>query len=369
MRLRKKEKSMQQAQYKEQKPAPERKPPKPGKKASRMSTGSRVLLIIVCVVVAIALVLAATVLILDRIGHSKLTNDGSDMRLHDQAENIEAGRVRYKGQLYQYKNDISTILFMGVDSKEKSESEGEFGDSNQADVIVLGVLDPVTKRITLISVSRDSMCDFEMLDENGASLGTAHAQLALAYAYGDGGDISCQLTSDAVSKIFYDLPISAYASIYLNGIGQLTDLVGGVTVTPEVSFKEFVAGQPVTINSSNAETYLRYRDKSVEGNNGRMERQKQVMVELAKGMLRKVRQNPTSILTIYDGVSRNVTTNLDAASMVYLARVASGMSLNTDVQKVPGTSALGEYNHAEFTVDETALYEMILEIFYEPIDG
>ena len=360
---------MQQAEYKEVRSGKKRKSPKPEKPGKRMSKGSRVLLTIVIVVVAIAMILGATVLILDRIGHSAMTDDGAGIRAHDDAENIEAGRVRYKGQLYQYKSDISTILLMGVDSKEKSVAEGEFGGSNQADAIVLGVLDPMTKRITLISVSRDSMCDFEMLDENGKSLGTAHAQIALSYAYGDGGDISCQLTSDAVSKLCYDLPISAYASIYMNGIAQLTDLVGGITVTPDISFGQFVAGQPVVINSSNAETYLRYRDHTVEGNNGRMERQKAVIIELAKAMLHKVRQNPASILTVYDGVSRNVTTNLSAASMIYLARTAAGMTLNTDVQKIPGTSVLGEGSHAEFNVDETALYELILEIFYEPIDG
>ena len=123
------------------------------------------------------------------------------------------------------------------------------------------------------------------------------------------------------------------------------------------------------LNSSNTEAYLRHRDKTVEGNNGRMERHKAVMIELAKAMLRKVRQDPMSILSIYDGVSQNVTTNLNAASMVYLARIASGMTLDTNVQKVEGTSTLGAENHAEFNVDETALYELILEIFYEPIDG
>ena len=361
---------MQQAEYKDPKPGKEKKPKsKPPKRRSRMSKGSRVLLTIVCVVVGIAAVLGAIVFVLDRICHGALTGDGEDMRLHDDAENIDAGRVRYKGQLYQYKNDVSTIVFMGVDSEEKNTSGGEFGDSNQADVIVLGVLDPTTKHISLISVSRDSMCEIEVLDDNGASLGTARAQLALSYAYGDGGDRSCQLTADAVSKLFYDLPVSAYASIYMDGVAKLTDLVGGVTVTPQETFGAFKAGTPVVLNSSNTEAYLRHRDKTVEGNNGRMERHKAVMIELAKAMLRKVRQDPMSILSIYDGVSKNVTTNIDAPAMVYLARVASRMTLNTDVQKVAGTSTLGAGNHAEFNVDETALYELILKTFYEPIDG
>ena len=359
---------MQQAEYKESKR--ERKPKKSRKSSKkRMSKGSRVLLTIVCVVVGIALLLGLTVLVLDRIGHSALTSDGSGIRTPDDAEQLEAGQVRYKGQLYKYKKDITAILLMGVDSKAKSAASGEFGGSNQADAIVLAVLDPSTKRITLISVSRDSMCEIEILDDNGDSVGTSFAQIALSYAYGDGGDISCQLTSDAVSKLMYDLPISAYASVYMDGIGKLTDLVGGITVTPNETFGPFTAGQAVTINSSNAELYLRHRDKTVEGNNGRMERHKAVVVELAKAMLRRVRSNPSAVLELYNGVSNNVTTNINTSSMVYLARVASRMTLDTDVHKVAGESVLGEDNHAEFNVDETALYELILEIFYEPIEG
>ena len=361
---------MQQAEYKESKRA--RKPkPKKDKRGSekRMSKGSRVLLTIVCIVVGIALVLGGTVFVLDRLGHNALTDDGSGMRAPDDADRVGAGQVRYKGQLYQYKKDITSILLMGVDSKAKDASSGEFGESNQADAIVLAVLDPTTKKITLVSVSRDSMCEIEVLDENGESIGTSQAQLALSYAYGDGGDISCQLTSDAVSRLMYDLPISAYASVYMDGIGKLTDLVGGVTVTPAESFGAFTACQPVTITSDNAEAYLRYRDKTVEGNNGRMERHKAVVVELAKAMLRQVRQNPSAILDLYSGVQSNVTTNLKTSSMVYLARVASRMSLDTQVQKVAGESVLGSEDHAEFNVDQSALFEQILEIFYEPIDG
>ena len=357
---------MQQAEYKQKR---EQRPKSDKSNKKKMSKGSRVLLTIVCIVVGIAVLLGITVLILDRIGHNAMTDDGSGMRTPDQAEQMEAGRVRYNGQLYQYKNDITTILFMGVDSREKAASSGEFGRPNQADVIVLGVLDPVEDRIVLISVSRDSMCEIDILDAQGVRTGTANAQLALSYSYGDGADVSCQLTSDAVSRLFYDLPISAYASIYMNGVGRLTDVVGGITVTPNESFGQFQAGQSVTINSANAETYLRYRDHTVEGNNARMERQKGVIMELARAMLREIRTNPQSILTIYQEISNNVTTNINASSMVYLARVARTMTLSNDVLKVQGESVLGAEQHAEFNVDQTALYELILEIFYEPIDG
>ena len=64
---------------------------------------------------------------------------------------------------------------------------------------VLAVLDPETHQITLINISRDSMVEMEVMDELGNSVGTAKAQLALSYSYGDGGDVSCRLTRDAVS--------------------------------------------------------------------------------------------------------------------------------------------------------------------------
>ena len=69
--------------------------------------------------------------------------------------------------------------------------------------------------------------------------GTADAQLALAYSYGDSDEKSCELTTTAVSRIFYGLNIPAYGSIYMNGISDLVDIVGGVTVTPSDNFNGF----------------------------------------------------------------------------------------------------------------------------------
>ena len=58
-----------------------------------------------------------------------------------------------------------------------------------------------------------------------------------------------------------------------------------------------------------------------------------------------------------------------AVTLSEFAGIASGMQLDENVHKLEGESVMGAENHAEFNVDETALYELILEIFYEPIDG
>ena len=50
-------------------------------KKKKMSKGTKALLIIVCVIVAIALLLVGTVLILSAVGRSALTDDGSGINI------------------------------------------------------------------------------------------------------------------------------------------------------------------------------------------------------------------------------------------------------------------------------------------------
>ena len=336
--------------------ARERPAAQPPKK--RMSRGTRVLVIIVCVLLAIALILVGTVLILSAVGRSALTNDDGMNIARDDVEALGSGTVRYDGQLYRYNTDIVTILLMGVDEEVKQDANGIYGNANQSDVNILAVLDLRNKEMTLISVSRDAMCTLDILDSAGEHVGTATAQLALAYAYGDGAERSCELTSAAVSRLFYDLPIR-----------QLVDSVGGVTVTPDVSFRGFAAGQAVTLTGQRTEDYIRYRADSTEGNNQRMQRQKQVVLALVNKMLAQVREDPASVLAIYNNIRRNTTTNINTAMMVYLAQQASGMHFSDDIVNVPGTSVMGAQRHAEYQVDQDALLRMILNIFYEPVDG
>lgn len=236
---------------------PAERPPK-----KRMSRGTRVLVIIVCVLLAIALLLVATVLVLSAIGRNALTDDDGMNISRDDVESLGSGTVRYNDRLYRYNTDIVTILLMGVDEQVKQDANGIYGNANQSDANILAVLDLRNKEMTLISVSRDAMCTLDILDSAGEHVGTATAQLALAYAYGDGAERSCELTSAAVSRLFYDLPIPVYGSIYMQGIRQLVDSVGGVTVTPDTSIPGFAAGQPVTLTGKLTENYIRYRADS-----------------------------------------------------------------------------------------------------------
>lgn len=341
-----------------------------GKEKKKMSKGTKTLLIIVCVLVGIALILAATVLILNAIGRSALTgNDALELPDNTAAsfESLGAGTIRHNGKLYRYNDEITCILLMGVDGYDKQQSQS-YHEYNQSDVNVLAVIDPKNSKLTLLSVSRDTMVTLNLLDENGELTGTADAQLALAYSYGGDDEKSCELTSTAVSRIFYGLNIPAYASIYMNGISDLVDIVGGVTVTPSDSFNGFAAGKQVELKGGLTEQYIRFRESTVEGNNQRMQRQNQVLMALVYKALSVAKSNPTSVLDIYSSVQDNVTTNINTAMMVYLARQAVNLQFDGTVHTVPGHSEMGEQNHAVFVIDEDAFFEQILSIFYNPVE-
>ena len=83
----------------------------------KMNKGTKALLIIVCVLVGLALLLAATVFVLNAVGKSALTGDDS-IKLPDTSassfESLDSGTIRRNGKLYRYNDEITCILLMGV---------------------------------------------------------------------------------------------------------------------------------------------------------------------------------------------------------------------------------------------------------------
>lgn len=332
----------------------------------KTSKAKKTVLVTLAVIAGLLLLLVAAFFVLKEIGRGSMTSDGSslDFSTVDSAERTDEGLVRYNGKLYKYNDEISCVLLMGVDDYEK----GDGSKPHQTDVNVLAVLDPVNERITLIAISRDTMCNMEVYDlETGEFEGMAKAQLALAYSYGDGGTKSCELTVQAVSELFFGVEIPAYASIYLDGLSEIVDSVGGVDVTPTTSFGRFTQGETVRLKGDLTEAYIRPREYTLQGNSERMQRQNQLLRGLVQKALSVARTDPTQIVEMYGSVSDNVDTNLGLAMMVYLADAASDMSFDGRIYTVEGEAVVGKQQHAELYVDEEALFELVLDIFYIPV--
>ena len=135
----------------------------------------------------------------------------------EDTDNWEEGDVRFKGVHYRYNSEMLTFLFMGIDQDGTVKKAKSGIDGGQSDAIFLLALNPKTHEVSIINVNRNTMADVDVYDKAGNYSTTSHIQITLQHAYGDGKELSCERSVNAISKLFYNLPIHGYCAI---GIGS-----------------------------------------------------------------------------------------------------------------------------------------------------
>lgn len=269
---------------------------------------------------------------------------------------------------YRFNDEVQTFLLLGIDLDLPAYTDGSCNVYAFSDVVMLAAFDFLNDRISLIAVSRDTMCEFQRLNPDGTDRDHAYGQLALSFSYGDGRTKSCEITKNAVSQIMSGLPITSCSALYLRGLQDLNDAVGGVTVTIlediDYGYRDMQKGAEVTLNGSMAEQYIRRREHTDQGNLKRMERQKQYIKALLKKVMQTVQQNPERVLEIYNSIKDEVVTDLTTGEILYLATAAAGMTISPEIQSVPGWIELSEDNFAQYYIDESGLLDLLLSIYY-----
>ncbi len=287
------------------------------------------------------------------------------------SERWEEGWIRYQGKVYAYNEDILTFLFMGID-KNSEVKETENTKGGQADALFLLVLDESTKKVELIGINRDSMTDIMVYNDYGAYIKSTKAQVALQHAFGEGGKKSAEYTVDAVAELFYDLPIHGYCALNMAAIPTLNDALGGIELTCLEDLTKFdsslIKDENVTLQGKNAFWYVKYRDVNVFNSNGnRLMRQKQYLTSYADKLKKNIKANPTLALNMYQMVVPYMTTNITVDEVTYLAtEIPSYQFAGNNVHMIEGDTVMGE-TYEEFHVDETALKQLIIDIFYKEI--
>ncbi len=288
-----------------------------------------------------------------------------------QEDNWEEGDVRYQGVHYRYNRDILTFLFLGIDKEEKVKRVESGTDGGQSDAIFLLVLDPHKEKMSVIGINRDTMTDIDVYNWMGDYLNTTTGQLCLQHGYGDGAELSCERSEKAVSNLFYGLPIDGYCSINMGAIPLLNDAVGGVELTaledvPRTNIKK---GQTILLKGQTAYAYLHNRDTRVdESARMRLERQKQYLTAYAATAIEALKEDLTLPVTLYNILQKYMVTDITLPEIVSLATQVSGYTFSgEDMYSLEGeTRQVGE--HEGFYPDETALYELILHLFYEEVE-
>lgn len=347
----------------------------------------RLRMLAVCASIPLAVLLLAGVslILVGAIGRSRLRQVSAEQPelaaavtaeapTEEEAEDWQEGWVKYQGQIYAYNEDILTFLFMGIDKRDGTVREvAEGTNGGQADALFLLVLDSHRKKASVIGINRNTMTEIDIYNEEGAYVNTVLAQIAVQHGFGNGVEESCGYQKEAVSRLFYRLPIHGYAAVNMSAIPELNDIIGGVDVTvledmtSEVpAFKE---GAEVHLEGQEALTYVRYRDRDVFASaDQRLARQKQYLTGFIGAAKKAAGEDLSAVVRLYQAAAPMMTTDITLDEAVYLASQALDYSLGSgDFHMLEGETVMGE-QFEEYHIDETALYELILEVFYEPVE-
>lgn len=287
---------------------------------------------------------------------------------------LKAGQVRRGDKVYEYIDGILTFLVLGIDIDGPVTRNKDLVSGGQSDAIFLVVLNPDTKSISLIGVNRDTMVDIVMvgLGANGENL-TTKAELAVQHGFGDGLHQSCELTRDAVSKLFYNLPIHGYISFNMGGMAALNDAVGSVRLTVLEDMTEinpaWYQGAEVTLSGKDAYEYIHYRNVNVfESARNRLARQKQYLSVFAGTALAEIKKDITLPVSLYQAFKPYTVTDLELDEVSYLASQVAGYQFDAGaIYTMEGTTVKGK-RFEEFYPDQEALQDLIIKVFYREVD-
>lgn len=291
----------------------------------------------------------------------------------EEAAEWKEGWVKYKGDIYEYKSDILTFLVMGIDKNKDVEKTEEGTDGGQADALFLVVVDSSDRSFKIVGINRNTMTDIDIYDEKGAFVTTTKAQIAVQHGFGDGMEESCEYQKKAVENLFYGLPVHGYAAVNMNAIATINDAVGGVelTVLEDLTKKDksLVKDTKVHLMGKSAFWYVQYRDTTAFGSaDMRLARQKQYLNGFIDAAKKAAKENISVILELYQAVMPQMVTDISLDEVAYLAPLLADYRFGENsFYTMTGETVEGE-QFEEFYADETALYEMILEVFYEKVE-
>ncbi|MBR6826138.1 MAG: LCP family protein [Oscillospiraceae bacterium] len=280
--------------------------------------------------------------------------------------------VSYKGETYVLNENITTVLLIGVDRDEVDGGEIR-GEGGEADCILLMSMDTETGETKIVNISRESYAQVDFYTASEKFIETKGTQLCRSFAYGDGGVLSCENTVKSVKRLIYGMPIHSYIALDMRFIGAATDAVGGLTLTALSDVKMpddriVKKGTEIELWGKEAERYVRYRDKTIlESNLLRMDRQKQYVELFSKKALAETKRDLTTVLELYQAMSQYMTTDLTLADVTFLLGTVLNHGATFEFSALKGRLDKLDIN-AIYYLDETHVYETVLDLYYTKVE-
>lgn len=277
--------------------------------------------------------------------------------------------INVDGVTYRRRREVTAILLMGVDRSSDAAVTG-YRNGGQSDFLQVLAIDSANRTITRVPIDRDTMTPITVLGVLGNKSGVRTAQICLSHGFGDGKQQSCELTVDAVSNLLMGVPIDEYFAMNLDGISTLNDALGGVTVTLEDDFSAvdpaMTPGTTLTLRGMQAEYFVRSRmNIGVGTNEARMKRQHVFLEQMGNMLIDRVNEDQNFIGTLYDELEPYLVTSMSRGYLINKAWTAR--AYDRTIAEIPGEHRIGENGFMEFHADETAIEQLVLELFYQKV--
>ena len=276
--------------------------------------------------------------------------------------------VTVDGVDYFPRQDITTVLVMGVDRYGPVADSEAYNNSGAADFNVLVIIDESARAVDLLYLNRDTMVEMPVLGIGGRQAGTYYGQLALAHTYGSGLEDSCENSKQTVSDMLGGILIDYYVSMNMDTISILNDAVGGVTVEVTEDFSHVdpsITMGTMTLDGQQAVNYVRTRkDVGDQLNLSRIDRQKAYINSFAASFRVAYEADRNMVQRLYGEISPYLVTDLSVNVLNGMVDHYGDFAIHR-VMTPAGDNVMGE-EYFEFYAYEDQLQELSLELFYAP---
>ena len=275
--------------------------------------------------------------------------------------------LSYNGQEYVLNESLETVLVLGLDKFEEDEADS-YNNDKQADFLILFVIDNNNKTYKAVHLNRDAMVEMNVLGVAGDKIGTETKQLALSHTYGNGKEVSCRNTANAVSGMLLGAEIDHYVSFTMDSVGVYNDLLGGVSVEMLDDFSSIdanmVKGQNVVLNGEQALKYVRSRHGLEDPtNNNRMKRQKQYLEAMYMKTRQKISEDNTFVSKTGLEMSKFVISDCSINKLEGYMEKLTNYEL-VSVLDIEGKTDISN-QFVEFYPNESSVKEIVIDCFYK----
>lgn len=268
----------------------------------KMTTGGKIGLTILAILVVAAVAVAATLgWFVTRVSSSYEKN----------TEVIENAFPAEESRPAETEDGAKTILLLGDDTRgELDEADVDGPQDGRSDTMMVMHIPADSDAIYFVSIMRDSWVNIP---------GHGDAKINAAFAYG-GVPLAVEVVEDLI-----DTRIDQVAVIDFTSFEGLTNALGGVTVTNTKAFEaqgfNFPAGD-ITLNGEESLAFVRARKQFADGDYQRVRNQQAYIKAVTKKLISTdTLTHPTRLIEIVDSISPYlaVTKGLDTNYIVSTA--------------------------------------------------